>query len=730
MTQEMIDLQNRAVNELFELTKADKKEITFKAPTGSGKTYMMSHLMNLVLENEPNSVFLVSTLSKSGLAEQNFKSFDKFGREKFTHLKPFLIESGEDGEGAIFIPHDKNVYVLGRDLYKDNSRIKSQGALVKLLGKFQGLFSEQNKKIYLIKDECHQATNNLDDLDKEKKYFSKVINISATPSEKKNQIADVEIYEAEAVGANLIKEVQWCEDESVDIKAVLDKFVEVKKSYLADAKNGGVGVNPCLIVQISNKDKADEEIKQIKALLSQKPEIQYMIIMDESKSSKCDTNNIIGAKKMPIKKWKEEAKLALSPIDVIIFKMVISEGWDIPRACMLYQVRDSKSKQLDEQVIGRVRRNPRLMDFEKLNPAQKETIKNAYIYGVKPEKINSGTTKVSLKGEINKGLFNNQIAQEFKITITRIDKSKVEKEKFNAENLLNSRHLNETKEDIFTLFQNLNKNAELAKICAEFAGNDVQKWYKFANNAKMLQKEFEKIVTNYDESVTTKGEDKQELEGTLALESFFVKSQKMGSFREWIWDLEKIDKYDDSKKFAFDSAAELEFAWVIKEILKESVQRLNFDGTDIYLFGKNYPHNSEIKFEYYLDGYHFSYPDFILKDKKGRFHIFEVKSLEGLNSSDFTGAKLDKISDEQIARLGEYERKIVELYRIYGAISKKVPYHFWLPIKQKGGKWLLVCFYNDEKSSQKGEAKNLFNDQLFTENELKNALEKRLSQEN
>ena len=33
--------------------------------------------------------------------------------------------------------------------------------------------------------------------------------------------------------------------------------------------------------------------------------------------------------------------------------MVISEGWDIPRACMLYQIRDSKSKQLDEQVMGR-----------------------------------------------------------------------------------------------------------------------------------------------------------------------------------------------------------------------------------------------------------------------------------------------------------------------------------------------------------------------------------------
>ena len=43
------------------------------------------------------------------------------------------------------------------------------------------------------------------------------------------------------------------------------------------------------------------------------------------------------------------------------------KGWDIPRACMLFQIRDSKSKQLDEQVLGRVRRNPLLLDFENID---------------------------------------------------------------------------------------------------------------------------------------------------------------------------------------------------------------------------------------------------------------------------------------------------------------------------------------------------------------------------
>ena len=65
--------------------------------------------------------------------------------------------------------------------------------------------------------------------------------------------------------------------------------------------------------------------------------------------------------------------------------MVISEGWDIPRACMLYQIRDSKSKQLDEQVMGRVRRNPRLLDFETLDDRAKQLAMTAWIWGIVPD---------------------------------------------------------------------------------------------------------------------------------------------------------------------------------------------------------------------------------------------------------------------------------------------------------------------------------------------------------
>ena len=45
MLQEAKDLQNRAVTKMVYVLSQGKKEYTFKAPTGSGKTYMMADFM-------------------------------------------------------------------------------------------------------------------------------------------------------------------------------------------------------------------------------------------------------------------------------------------------------------------------------------------------------------------------------------------------------------------------------------------------------------------------------------------------------------------------------------------------------------------------------------------------------------------------------------------------------------------------------------------------------------
>lgn len=104
---------------------------------------------------------------------------------------------------------------------------------------------------------------------------------------------------------------------------------------------------------------------------------------------------------------------------------------------MLYQIRDSKSKQLDEQVMGRVRRNPRLLDFETLSTKAQELASTAWIWGIIPKDENA-IRQVSLFDDFN-------IQQKIKITPTSLNVSKIN-ESFDLDSYLQT--LNATKENL------------------------------------------------------------------------------------------------------------------------------------------------------------------------------------------------------------------------------------------------------------------------------------------
>ena len=174
MLQDVRDLQNKAVQEMLLKMESLSQQFTFKAPTGSGKTFMMAKFMDEFLAKHNDSVFIVSSLSKAKLAEQNYNKFIEYSNMGFIkHIRPYLINSEDSGENALFIPTDCNVYVLPRDLYKDKSKLKGQGAFKTFLLELK----DNHKQIYLIKDECHIATSNLDELVESGKhnFFNKVI---------------------------------------------------------------------------------------------------------------------------------------------------------------------------------------------------------------------------------------------------------------------------------------------------------------------------------------------------------------------------------------------------------------------------------------------------------------------------------------------------------------------------------------------------------------------------
>lgn len=699
MLSEAKELQKRAVGDLMDAIKT-KDEITFRAPTGSGKTYMMADLMNSIFEERNDVVFLVSSLSKGDLARQNYDKFCEYSEKgDFPCIKPYLISSEIAGEERLFVPIDYNVYLLPRDLYKASGRLM-QGAMESFLQNLtlDSFFGGCGKKIYLIKDECHIATNNLDTLSE--KFFTKIMNFSATPNVRRGQNPDVEITDDEAVAAKLIKQIE-CGADSDTVADAIVKFESIKEDY-----RNLLGVNPCLIVQISNKDKAEYEWNNIVLPELNKAEhqdLKWMLIVDDDK--KCDTNDVLKARKIPVSRWKDYAKENTATIDVIVFKMVISEGWDIPRACMLYQIRDTKSKQLDEQVMGRVRRNPRLLDFETLPVAAQKLAMTAWIWGIIPEGEGKKVFRVKLWDEPS------DITNNLQLRTTRL-RPLDKKGGFNVADYIAVQPEISSYDDIFVLYKKLKKSDNaIIKMCYDYA-DDTSGWFAFTENIDGIINENNKYICDYTKSMEiTRDENGNSQSVSFPVESQYADNGNYINIGDWVW-----RRQDGQTKFAFDSDAERIWASIIKDLASDDTNELEpsrvakrirvgknnpkagvcnllgetepdkINPSNKYLWGKNYLVNSNIKFEYCLNGIHSSYPDFVMKDSFDRIHLFEVKSVNISNAApaDFNGL--------------EYKLKLEELKKCYKQSSLLTGYIFYLPVL-KNDIWYITRLMNGDETT-------------------------------
>lgn len=704
MLQEVIRLQNRAVTSLVEEI-GGKREVTFKAPTGSGKTHMMADFMDRVLEANKQAngdrvnygvIFLVSSLSKSGLARQNYEKFREYkSTGEFRNINPHLISSEISGEESLYIPTDCNVYILPRDLYKKGGRLM-QGAMDNFLKTMTtNLFGDgQNKTVYLIKDECHQATNNLDSLSET--YFSKTINISATPKLSRRQVPDVEITEEEAINAKLIKSVEW--DESYDSKVgdAIEKFMQIKEEY-----SQKIGVNPCLIIQISNKEQADEDMKEIMKAISKHTRLKWMLIVNEQKN--CDTNDYLKARHVPVSRWKDYAKSNESTIDIIIFKLVITEGWDIPRACMLYQMRHTQSEQLDEQVVGRVRRNPRLMDFEMLSEENQQLALKAWVWGMQKKPARQILTATLFEEP-------SDITEKIRIKTTRL-KTLTEKQEFSINDYMSHCKSHNRYASVFELYRKFKKTGpEVQQLGLEYAKRPCQ-WMKFCENIDEIARKNAEYVCDYAQSMVLSVDETDKVrEVSFAVNTIFTDNGNRHTIRDWVW---TDGRQND---FSFDSDAERRWAAELDDIAKDETDeakprrvarrvtvgknnpmagQLRTDGSvepdkinpkKKYLWGKNFVSNSQIKYEYYMQGIHSSFPDFALEDCFGRIHLFEVKSI---NVANATPAGFD--SDA-------YMRKIEELEKCYQQASLLTGHIFYVSVLRNDSWHITKLEKGDERT--------------------------------
>lgn len=697
MLDDVKNLQERAISELVQ-SLSEKDDVVFKAPTGSGKTFIMARVMDEVISKDDNVVFIVSSLSKANLAQQNYDKFNEYLELGLVqHLNPHLISSETSCESALYIPSVNNVYVLPQALYKAKSKLKGQQAFLKLLLEIKN----HGRVLYLIKDESHVATNNLDEL---KSFFTKIINISATPKKK----PDVEISEQDAVNACLIKRVQYCsssdygdDDFSVDslqykeLLKALDYLKECKKDYLEKSN-----INPCLIIQISNKDLGEKQFNVIERALglSEYKDLKWVGYAKDPKV--CQTNDQM-IKTSP-QKWEKYCKPNDSTIDVIIFKMAITEGWDIPRANMLFQIRDSKSKQLDVQVLGRVRRNPRIMDFEKItDEKERRVFTTAYVWGIKDNSSEQKSVDVTLKGSVPDGnRIKNEIQEEIKVKITKLADLNDSQSNFDIDTFLKEKQAPESCKSIFELYNELTKSSNRIQVeCKRYMfssyDDEYSKYFGFVNNLSEIKSKVKTILSSDSSSIeVVKNNLGKDLEVSLPYNSLYFQNKKYS-----LQDVKGVwNNGSDMREFTFDSDSEKK--WLYKMLQDFSIKKISLDEEkDILLVGKNYLQNSEIKYEYYADGSHFSYPDFVLKDKYDRIFLFEVKSMN-ISSSLQIDTKV-------------YQEKVEILKDLYSKVSSKVEHYFCLPILN-GKSWTVHCYYKGVHYELKEDQfKNVVNDVNF-----------------
>ena len=353
---------------------------------------------------------------------EDYKYYLDFGTylniEKVDSPSNSKTNNKSDATHSIIAEKNK-VLIFGTSSFGKNKIFTEEGVFDAFIDQIE---NEEYKLIY-IRDEAHYGgeTNTAkskyldlynDNIENEKQISSTkdeaikfearmqqiaqyVIKMTATPNNKQFKQIVITDKDLEQDNIKLLKP-NYCQNEDIKslgvdtlsnkdiLEIACNKFKEVKAKYIDKINEPSLaGINPAMLIQVRNKhsneitdSQFDEEINQIISIIKSKGLTYAIYFGDDKSSNKFQTTNI--REKVDLKSISQNN----SDIDVIIFKIGPATGWNIPRACMLVQLRNVSSDTLNVQTIGRIRRNPNPSfpddELMKINP--NSISKNYYVY--------------------------------------------------------------------------------------------------------------------------------------------------------------------------------------------------------------------------------------------------------------------------------------------------------------------------------------------------------------
>lgn len=344
----------------------DQSTIILKAPTGSGKTYMMSQAISKIVKQQSNkSSYSFIWLSVNSLHEQSKQALSRYLEDEML-LDCISIDDIQNNT----IEENEIVFINWDSLIKDNNVFRMDNEKDWNLQSVVSNTKEEGRDIILIIDESHRTAKAEKAQEVIKEIDPKlIIEMTATPLLGRNgHLIDIPL--GKVIDQGMIKKEVYINHNSKKIKenkdlleVALKKRKELKKSF----EDLGSTINPLLLIQIPNKKQTD----------SSNPEDYMVTLLADFDITERNGKLAIRLSGDNVKDIDELVKPNDSDVDVLIFKESIALGWDCPRASILFLQREWKQERysFNIQTLGRIMRMP-----EQTHYTEKPDLNIGYVY--------------------------------------------------------------------------------------------------------------------------------------------------------------------------------------------------------------------------------------------------------------------------------------------------------------------------------------------------------------
>lgn len=327
--------------------------IVFKAPTGSGKTYMISQAITKLVKKQADKSYAFVWLSVNSLHEQSRESLIKYLDDERL-LNCITIDEIENN----IIEQNEIVFINWDSLIKKNNVFMMDNEKNWNLQSVIANTKEEDNEIILIIDESHRTARAKNAKEVIAEISPKlIIEMTATPKNIGGQLVDIPFNKV--ISEGMIKKEILINPSCNKIKenkdlldVALNKRNELKQQY----QKNKIDINPLLLIQIPNKKQTD----------STNPEDYIIGLLAEHDITKSNGRLAVRLSGADIKELDERVKPHNSPIDVLIFKEAIALGWDCPRASLLFLQREWRQEryEFNIQTLGRIMRMPEQKHYD------------------------------------------------------------------------------------------------------------------------------------------------------------------------------------------------------------------------------------------------------------------------------------------------------------------------------------------------------------------------------